>query len=181
MMPPRSLSIGLASLLAIGAVVTPRQHAVLIWNATASTPIGLYALRPSQQLRAMDLVAIRPPARIARFLADEGYLPRGALLLKHVLALAGQTVCRFDHRILVDGAVESEAKDRDHLNRPLPVWTGCRTLSPGQIFVLNPSVPDSLDGRYFGPLPISSVVGRAMPLWTDDGSSSRFRWRASAR
>ena len=25
----------------------------------------------------------------------------------------------------------------------------------------------SLDGRYFGPLPATTVVGRADPLWTD--------------
>jgi type IV secretory pathway protease TraF len=31
---------------------------------------------------------------------------------------------------------------------------------------LNADVPTSLDGRYFGPLPLSSVIGRALPLWT---------------
>ncbi|MFX4439383.1 S26 family signal peptidase, partial [Acinetobacter baumannii] len=25
---------------------------------------------------------------------------------------------------------------------------------------------DSLDSRYFGPLPISAVIGQAVPLWT---------------
>ena len=30
--------------------------------------------------------------------------------------------------------------------------------------VLNPAHPDSLDGRYFGPLPASAVIGRAVPL-----------------
>jgi type IV secretory pathway protease TraF len=24
----------------------------------------------------------------------------------------------------------------------------------------------SLDGRYFGPIPVSTIVGRAEPLWT---------------
>ncbi len=103
---------------------------------------------------------------------------RGVLLLKHILALAGQTVCRFDRRILVDGIQVGTAKDRDHSNRPLPVWQGCRTLSSGQIFVLNPSVPDSLDGRYFGAISVSSIVGRAIPLWTDEGGSGHFVWRA---
>jgi type IV secretory pathway protease TraF len=26
---------------------------------------------------------------------------------------------------------------------------------------------DSLDSRYFGPLPTSAVIGRAVPVWTD--------------
>ncbi|QXX76140.1 S26 family signal peptidase [Methylovirgula sp. HY1] len=179
MMRRSALSTATVSLLSIGAVVTPRQQTALIWNATASTPIGLYALQPRGQLHVMDLVAIKPPARVARFLADGGFLPRGVLLLKHLLALPGQTVCRLDYSILIDDIVVGKAKGRDHLNRPLPVWTGCRTLSSDQIFVLNPSVPDSLDGRYFGPFPISSIVGHAIPIWTHDTANSRFRWRAS--
>lgn len=31
---------------------------------------------------------------------------------------------------------------------------------------MNPRSADSFDGRYFGPLPASSVIGRAIPLWT---------------
>jgi type IV secretory pathway protease TraF len=27
---------------------------------------------------------------------------------------------------------------------------------------------DSLDGRYFGPIPASSIIGRALPIWTDE-------------
>ena len=37
---------------------------------------------------------------------------------------------------------------------------------------------DSLDGRYFGPIPASSVIGRALPLWTDEEGDGRFVWRA---
>jgi type IV secretory pathway protease TraF len=32
------------------------------------------------------------------------------------------------------------------------------------LFALNADVPQSLDGRYFGPLPLSLVIGRALPL-----------------
>lgn len=180
MMRLSALSAATVSLLAIGTAVAPIHDTALIWNATASTPIGLYLLQPYDRLQVMDLVAIEPSTRITRFLAERGFLPKGVLLLKHVMALAGQTVCRFGDHILVDGTAVGEAKDRDHLNRPLPVWTGCRTLSAEQIFVLNPIVPDSLDGRYFGPLPISAVVARAIPLWTQDAANDSFRWRLDA-
>ena len=44
---------------------------------------------------------------------------------------------------------------------------------------MNPTVPDSLDGRYFGALPVSSIVARAVPLWTDEAADGRFVWRAA--
>ncbi len=151
----------------------------LIWNATASTPAGLYVLRPVSALQAMELVAVELPEPVASFLADGGFLPRGALLLKHVMALSGQTVCRTGRAVTVDGNVVTEARDRDHLGRALPVWSGCRTLQPGEVFLMNPTVPDSLDGRYFGPLPATSIVARAVPLWTDEDGDGRFIWRAA--
>ena len=39
-------------------------------------------------------------------------------------------------------------------------------VSDGEFFALNGDVPTSLDGRYFGPLLLSSVIGRATPIWT---------------
>ena len=44
---------------------------------------------------------------------------------------------------------------------------------------MNPGVKDSLDGRYFGVLPASSIIGRATPVWTDEAGDGRFVWRAA--
>jgi type IV secretory pathway protease TraF len=30
---------------------------------------------------------------------------------------------------------------------------------------MNAAIPTSLDGRYFGVLPVAAVLGRAQPLW----------------
>jgi type IV secretory pathway protease TraF len=61
---------------------------------------------------------VMPPEPLATFLDERIYLPKGVRLLKHVLALPGQTVCRFDRAITVDGVAVGEALDRDHLSRP---------------------------------------------------------------
>lgn len=58
------------------------------------------------------------------------------------------------------------AHEKDHGGRPLPFWQGCRVIGHGEIFLMNPDEPESLDGRYFGPLPIASIAGLAEPLWT---------------
>ncbi len=71
-----------------------------------------------------------------------------------------------------------DALERDRMGRDLPVWQGCKIIAGDQLFLMNRDIPDSLDGRYFGPLPASSVIGRATPLWTDEQSDGRYQWRA---
>lgn len=169
-----------ANALLLAPAIVPAPP-ILIWNATASTPVGLYALRPAGRLSVLELVAVQPPVPIARYLAAGGFLPMGVLLLKHIAALPGQTVCRVKDAITIDGIAAGNAHDRDHLGRPLPRWSGCRTLHPGQVFLMNPTVPDSLDGRYFGPFPATSIVARAVPVWTTSIDDDRFVWRAVLR
>jgi conjugative transfer signal peptidase TraF len=157
--------------------ITPR----LIWNASASTPIGLYSIDRSPQLEVTDLVAVSAPEPLASFLAERGYLPRGVPLMKRVAGLPGQHVCRTGAHVTVDGIAMGEALTRDRLGRDLPVWRGCRRIAEGEIFLMNWSVEGSLDGRYFGPASRSSVIGRATPLYTDENGDGRFEWRAAPR
>jgi type IV secretory pathway protease TraF len=97
-----------------------RPAPMLIWNASASVPIGLYTVHPAGALRLNELLVVMPPEPLATFLDGRRYLPKGVSLLKHVLALPVQTVCRSDRTITVDGVAMGEALDRDHLRRPLP-------------------------------------------------------------
>ena len=66
----------------------------LLWNASASVPIGLYAVRRAPPLHVGELVVVQPPAPLAQFFAARRYLPLGVPLVKRILALPGQTVCR---------------------------------------------------------------------------------------
>ncbi|MFG1313115.1 conjugative transfer signal peptidase TraF [Xanthobacter autotrophicus] len=153
----------------------------LVWNVSASAPIGLYAIEPARRLEVTDLLAIKPPAALARFLVERGYVGAGVPLMKRVAALPGQEVCRTNRTITVDGVAYGEALERDRMGRPLPVWRGCRRVAEGELFLMNFDVPDSLDGRYFGPLPASTVIGRAVPLYTDEAGDGHFVWRAPTR
>lgn len=146
-------------------VASPRHPSpLLIWNASASAPIGLYRVQPPRTLSPGELVLIMPPEPLAAFLAGRGYLPNGVPLLKHVAAVRGHTVCRHGAVVVIDGAITATASVADHIGRPLPSWHGCRVLREREVFVLN-APANSLDSRYFGALPISSVIGRAVPLW----------------
>jgi len=153
-----TLSAGLASLI--------RPAPKWIWNASASVPVGLYAVHPAGALHVSELLVVTPPEPLAAFLAGRGYLPKGVPLLKHVLALPGHQVCRTARAIAVDGVAVGEAQDRDRKGRALPVWRGCRVVAAGEVFLMNRRSVDSLDGRYFGALPDAAIVGRADPIWT---------------
>lgn len=149
--------------------VSPTPH--WVWNATASVPVGLYRVTPTAALHVGDIVALHLPERDATLLATRGYLPFGVPLLKPVAALAGQTVCRVGLRVTIDGKAVGEAKAVDHRGRPLPAWRGCQHLAQGQVFVMNPAVSASLDGRYFGVLSADTVIGRATPVYLRTGDA----------
>lgn len=160
------------------AALSPRPR--LIWNASASAPIGLYRIEPDAPVTLGQLVAIAPSAKVARFLEGRRYLPSGVPLLKHVAALPGQQVCRVGVVVTVDGRPMAVAKLQDRMGRALPVWRGCHRVRTGEIFLLN-TTPDSLDGRYFGTLPAAGLIGAAHPIWPRNASGAPLRWRVPDR
>ncbi len=169
MTPWRSLLgvAGTASLVtAVAATIAVDMPRRVIWNVSASVPLGLYVTTPVHRLRVGELVAVRPPEKLATFMASRRYLGAGVPMLKHVAALPGQSVCRRRLRIRIDGRPVASARLADSLGRPLPAWRGCHRLTDDEVFLLNAEVSDSFDGRYFGAVPRSKVIARAVPVWT---------------
>jgi conjugative transfer signal peptidase TraF len=174
----RTLLVTALAVIGIAATSALDVPTKLIWNATASAPIGFYTVEPADRIEVPELVAVMPPEPLAGFMIERGYVGRGVPLLKRVLGLPGQQVCRVGRTITVDGIEMGEALEHDSNGRDLPVWQGCRVVRNGELFLMNWDVPDSLDGRYFGPIPARSVIGRALPLWTDEDGDGRYEWRA---
>jgi conjugative transfer signal peptidase TraF len=160
-------AFAVAALLLSTIRTPPRPR--FVWNASESVPLGLYRVQPADTLAVTDLVVAAPPEPLASFLAQRTYLALGVPLIKRVLALPGQSVCREDLLISVDGIAMGTALALDRRGRALPVWRGCRAIAQGEVFLMNWDEPASLDGRYFGPIPTSSIIGRAEPLWTFEG------------
>ena len=158
-----------SAVLVIGGTALFHSAPRLIWNASASVPIGLYAVHPAgARCEQGELLVVTPPEKLATFLDARRYLPKGVPLLKHIAAEPGQTVCRMGDTISIDGRDVGAALDRDHLGRSLPVWQGCRVIAAGEVFLMNRQSIASLDGRYFGPLPATTIVGRADPIWIEE-------------
>ncbi|HPF22343.1 MAG TPA: S26 family signal peptidase [Hyphomonas sp.] len=166
------------SVLAMGGLAFVHVSPKLIWNASASAPIGLYTVVSDDDLSVGDLVVVDPPKPLASYLDERGYLPEGVPLLKHIAALPGQRVCRDGAVVTVDDITLAQAQPSDRFGRDLPVWQGCHIVAETELFLLNPSHPDSLDGRYFGALPADAVIGRAVPILTDEDGDGHYVWRA---
>lgn len=156
------LAFGIAALAGTIAL-SPRPR--LLWNASASAPVGLYAIGPVRAPERGDMVIAWPPAWVRDLAARRRYLPRGVPLVKRVAAVAGDRVCASDTRLTINGQLAANRRRSDGVGRPLPHWQGCYRLTPGQLLLLMTRRADSFDGRYFGVSQVGDLVGTATPLW----------------
>ena len=160
----RSATIAAAVAAAvIGSIIAPPPLR-LLWNTTASTPIGLYAVTQATPKRG-DLLVTRLPRELELLAASRGILSPNTPVLKPVAALAGDHVCRVGPFISINGRFAAMARARDRLGRRLPTWRGCRRLSASQVFLLARH-PDSFDSRYYGPIDARLARGIARSLVT---------------
>ena len=165
--------IMLSGAVLMGGVLGTVPRPILIWNVTASVPRGLYWV-DHRAPKVGNLVATHLPHAVAILADRRHYLPLNVPLIKPVAALPGQTVCRHDIRLFIDKHLVTLAQKHDANGRALPTWTGCSRLQSTEIFLLNPNVATSFDGRYFGPIPTHYILGRVVPLLIFDEDRWRF-------
>ena len=160
---PLAATLAGIALVGLSAIAHPQPR--LVWNASASAPIGLYRVISGASERG-DFVLVRIPKSIESLAAIRGYLPAGIPLIKRVAAVAGDDVCTFDGAIIVNGEIVARQRRADRAGRSLPRWNECRELVQGEFFLLT-KAPDSFDSRYFGPVTSARLIGRLAPLWID--------------
>lgn len=148
------LALAVASLVSL-----PKK---LIYNASASTSIGFYWL-DNRPFERGDYVVVRVPDRVRNLVMERRYLPSDVPLLKRVVGMNGDRICRQSDEITVNGSVVASAKRRDGQGREMPDWHGCHILTEQTVFLLQDH-PQSFDGRYFGPVDRRLIIGRATRL-----------------
>ena len=144
---------------------------LLVWNASASAPVGLYRLSADALIRRGDMVVAWTPEPSRSLAARRHYLPANVPLVKRVAAVAGDRVCASDRVISINGSRIGTRRRSDAAGRPMPWWSGCRRLRPREYFLLMDS-PLSFDGRYFGVTRGKEVFGRAELLWAKPAKGS---------
>lgn len=159
-----AISIGLGA-LGLGATIAFPPPPRLLWNVTASAPVGLYLVSPGAKLKRGDMVVARAPHPARLLAARRHYLPMNVPLVKRVTGMPGDIICGRGDRVTLDGKLVARRLQRDSMGRTLPWWEGCEGLLPGRYFLLMDKAPASFDGRYFGPVGEGDIIGKASPLW----------------
>ena len=168
-LPCGTIIIGALALAGIGlalASFAPPRPA-LVWNFTASAPLGLYRVLDRPWVRG-DWVVVRPSSELGRVLSQFDVLERGRFLVKQVAAAEGDQVCRSGADISINGDVVVRAQSVTSSGRALPAWDGCRMLAADEVFLLG-RAEGSFDGRYFGATPTHGIVAPVAPIplpWT---------------
>ena len=160
----RCVLVGLG-LIALGVTLVAPPPPLLVWNASASAPLGLYRVEPGATIRRGDMVVLWFPAAARTLAARRRYLPHDVPAVKRVVGVAGDRICAKGALIAIDGRLVASRRVRDRSGRLLAWWRGCRTLGETELFVMMSNAPESFDGRYFGPVPRTNVIGRARLLW----------------
>jgi conjugative transfer signal peptidase TraF len=157
------LGAGASAALAISALIPIKKR--LIWNRTASAPVGLYWLndRPPD---IGDWAVVSAEAAEAKWATERGFTGPDWPLIKRVAGAQGDQICRTGSRISINGEAVATALAVDSNAEPLPDWQGCIWLNGDQVFLLNRHLR-SLDGRYFRATHRSDLMGRGLPIWVD--------------
>jgi conjugative transfer signal peptidase TraF len=162
--PLALLAVGL---FALGWATIATSPPRLVYNASDSVPVGWYRISPANSLASGDLVLVRLPPEASSLAAQRGYLPANVPLLKTVAARAPQRVCVQGSQVHIEGVLVARRLRWDRQGRALPAWQACRRLVGDELFLLSSSNPASFDSRYFGPVSVNAVIGRAQPLWLE--------------
>ena len=174
--PARAMTAGelshlLVRLLGVTALVSALAclfAAHLLCNLTPSLPLGLYWMTrgaPRALAKEGALVAFAVPAAVRDLVRERHYLPPGALLVKTVVATAGDRVCTEGGALTVNGKGLGAILTEDTAGRPLPHYEGCGAVPDGWLYVAS-HYAKSFDSRTFGPIRVSDIRAGVTPLWT---------------
>jgi conjugative transfer signal peptidase TraF len=161
-----ALAFTLLGFALLGLAALARPTPLLVWNTSASAPIGLYRVVPGAPARG-DLVLVPTPDSVRKLADKRRYLPSNVPLVKRIAAAGGDVVCAAGDAISINGRVVARRLISDRLGRPLPSWSDCRRLIGDEAFLLMEHVADSFASRYFGPVLTSTIIGRLVPLWVE--------------
>jgi len=155
------LLIGAAAIALIAAAAVNTRD-WLLYNHTPSVPIGWYVRNGDIKVGALVTVRARDVA--PDYAAERAFIDAGDRFIKRIAAKVGDSVCASGDAIRINDRTVAHRATHDSEGRALPHWSGCRTLSGDEIFLMG-DTPDSFDSRYFGPVSADDIEGIWRPVF----------------
>jgi type IV secretory pathway protease TraF len=120
---------------------------------------------PAERAAPGILVAFAVPDGVRELVHERRYLPLGAMLVKPVVATAGDRVCTDGGMLAVNGRSLGTILTEDTAGRPLPQVPLCGPVPEGWVYVAS-HYAKSFDSRTFGPIRVADLRATVSPLWT---------------
>ena len=139
---------------------------ILVYNHTASLPIGWYLILPYREYQVNDIVVFRPTEEIEELAVQRGWKQPGEPMLKQIGALENMTWQIADNgQFYIGSAYWGQVAEQDSNGRPLPKLCGTYTVPHGNFLPVVKN-PGSFDGRYYGTMPLNNILYSVVPLIT---------------
>lgn len=136
----------------------------LSYQDSTSMPEGWYLTYPIVSLKKGDIVIFEPPKVLDQFMIKRHWIDKGMNMLKPIRAMAGDRVCIKHHHLFINEMRVAPVFKEDTHGKPLPHLTLCEILKPGAFLLISTKIPNSFDSRYFGPVPRSRLIAKAVKL-----------------
>jgi conjugative transfer signal peptidase TraF len=160
-------AIGVIFLVLIALIV-----AGLRVNIMPSVAHGIYWLTTCPATVERGMLVTVHTSETRRLMRDlHGWLASWMLpIMKPIAALPGDQVCLVDGTLHIVYGSTTEVYGPVLTNgrgQSLPTWidTRCRVIPDGHVFLASKAV-QSIDSRYFGPINMTDIRSRAVPLVT---------------
>lgn len=134
----------------------------LLYNPSPSMPPGFY-WRTERHMGRGAIVTVRARDAAPGYAALRGFADPSDRFIKRVVGISGDVVCAHGRNITLNATPIVTREVRDRAGRELPSWSGCRTLTEREFFLLGDSA-DSFDGRYWGVVDLQQIEGVWRPL-----------------
>ena len=153
--------------LAIAFLVAQAVRTWVIQPFVVPTGSMLPTIQLSDQVLANKFVYRFATPRYTDIVVLDDPAGQVGTLIKRVIAVGGQTVDLKDGKVVVDGTPLVESYTHGQPSDPLP---GSNVTFPVKIpadsvWVMGDNRTQSQDSRWFGPVPLSSVHGRAFYIY----------------
>jgi signal peptidase I len=161
----------LVAILLAGLVRTFAFQTFWVPSASMTPTLGVYdrilvqkAFFSWHDVREGDIVVFSHPP------LDQCPGPQEGDLVKRVIALPGQTIYSSGNSIYVNGRLLAEPylPRYDPLGPPIASSQHPYRVPPGEFYLLGDNRSDSCDSRYWGPIEVSSIIGKVVLVWWHD-------------